>query len=130
MGQHSSAYRLYLIAAWNVFIVLIGYGTYLSLTPAPGAIFETASDKVLHAAGWFGLTLSLRAAWPSPRLPWWAVFGLLLYSLLIEFVQHFLPTRLFDLWDFVANGVGILLAYGLGRLIWPAIDEHLIGRLR
>lgn len=130
MGQYSPAYRLYLIAAWNVFIVLIGYGTWLSLTPSPGAAFETTWDKLLHAGGWFGLTLALRAAWPSPRLPWWAVFGLLVYSLVIEVLQHFMPPRQFDLWDLVANGVGILLAYALARLTWPFFEKHLIARLR
>jgi VanZ family protein len=130
VGRYSPGYRLYLIATWNLFIVLTGYGTYLSLVPAPGAAFEQVWDKLLHVTGWFVLTLSLRAAWPKPRLPWLAVFGLLAYSLLIEILQDTVPNRQFDLWDLVSNGIGILLAYGLSLLIWPSIERHFMSRLR
>lgn len=130
MGRYSPGYRLYLIASWNLFIVLIGYGTYLSLVPAPGAAFENVWDKLLHLSGWFVLTLALRVAWPRPRMPWWTIFSLLVYSLIIELLQEAVPNRQFELWDLVSNGIGILLAYSLSLLVWPHIERKQMARLR
>jgi len=126
VARYQGYYRLYQVAAWHQFIILLGYATYLSLTPSPGELFESSWDKLWHAGGWFALTLSLRLAWPTLRLPWWAAFGLLLYSLLIEVLQHYSPNRQFDLYDLIANGIGILLAVAASRFVWPPVHRRLM----
>lgn len=117
-------YRFYRFAAWSQFLALTGYATYLSLTPDPGGVFASVWDKLLHLVGWFGLTLSLRAAWAHPRFPWWAVLALFLYSVGVESLQHLVPERDFNPYDLLGNATGILAGYLLARLCWPVFRRR------
>lgn len=74
-------------------------------------------DLVLHFLGWIVGGVSGRWAYPRAREPL-VGGGLWAYSLLIEIVQIFVPTRSFEVGDLVANGAGIvvgLLAMRLAR---------------
>lgn len=85
-------------------------------------------DKIRHflaylgIAGWFG-SVFVRSK----------VFGAMLFAmawgLLIECLQSFTSTRLFDVWDLFANGLGAftgaLLAFALGNALLRYIDTSL-----
>lgn len=130
MARPSRAFRLYQVAAWHQFIVLTGIATYLLLTPLSGTAFETTNDKAMHVIGWMGLTLSLRIAWPTPRFHYTAVFGVFIYSFILESLQILVPERHFSWLDLVANAAGVMLGYIIARLTWPTVDSLLIQRLR
>ena len=124
------------IIAWKQFWLFLLIGSYLSLNPKPGVIFEQSPDKVLHIIGWASLTLSLQLA--HFRRPIWSdvravkhLKFLFIYSLWIEIAQYFLPGRFFSLLDMLANGVGMLFSCGLIWLFFPLwkklfVSKHLI----
>lgn len=118
-------YRFYRLAAWGQFLLLTAIATYLSLTPDPGDVFTTVWDKLLHFVGWFGLTLSLRGAWPGLRFPWWPVTLLFFYSVGVESLQQLVPERDFNPRDLLGNGLGIMAGYLLARLSWPVVQRRL-----
>jgi VanZ family protein len=98
------------------FLSLLG-ATHQSLVPRPISALEPIWDKYLHLICWGGLALMLYVAYrPSKAisLQWIALF---LYSIAIELGQILVPGRFFSGEDIIANGLGIVLAYGLIRLI-------------
>ncbi len=80
----------------------------LSLTPVkhlPPQVFDLW-DKAQHAGGFAVLTVLACWAWPGSVLR--AVFALLLYGLFIEVAQSATGWRHGDLWDWLADAVGVL----------------------
>ena len=95
----------------------------LSLTPVerlPPQIFDIW-DKAQHAAGFAGLALLGRLAYP--RLMSGLLTGLLLYGALIEVAQAATGWRHGDVNDWLADAVGILIGVTLFRLLLPAISR-------
>lgn len=90
------------------FYIVMVFFTHLSLTDSPGKTIPLFNDWLMHAVGYAIAACSLTVAYPlmahSYRLG-----SLLLYSTLIEVLQHFNPPRTFDWMDIVANGIGILI---------------------
>ncbi|MCH8501923.1 MAG: VanZ family protein [Aliidiomarina sp.] len=86
-------------------------------TPAQVARFAHA-DKVAHFALFFILAGSLHLAF-RPRV----LLGLtllLIYGVLIEVVQHYVPGRGADVWDVVADMAGAASFYLLRLVVlWP-----------
>lgn len=91
----------------------------LSLTPVdhlPSQVLDLW-DKAQHATGFLGLTLLAHWAWPKTRWPLW--LGLLGFGLFIEWAQSATGWRHGDLWDWVADGVGV----GLGACAFGVADR-------
>lgn len=93
--------------------------TVLALTLWP-LVRETAKmipyfDKFMHALGFMVLML-----WFSGLMPkqfYLKLFLLLLvFGALIEVLQNFTPYRRMEFFDFVADGIGLLVGWGLARL--------------
>lgn len=84
---------------------------YLSLTSTPPALPATDhSDKVAHALAYALLTLwwlQLYSRWVQR---WIIIAGSVLLGTGIEVAQSFHPLRYFDVWDMLANCVGVTLA--------------------
>ncbi|MBB6522409.1 VanZ family protein [Pseudoteredinibacter isoporae] len=102
---------------WGLFIALLAIALFFNLSPSPGKGFSLIWDKALHficwgtVAGAFGL-----AAYPyKPRLPSFTV--LLLIASAAETGQLWVPGRLFDWGDILANALGLIAAF----LFWLAI---------
>jgi len=98
-------------AMWSCLLLLCATGFYLSFRPAPPPEFFLQSDKVLHLVGYMlvsVLVVRLRI-FPSVIS---AGVALLLLAVATELVQStgYLPNRTGDLFDFIANACGILLA--------------------
>ena len=79
-----------------------------------GWILAHGGDKVVHAFLFFVLVvLVFRAApsRPSPRRTLrWIFFGALIYALILETAQQWVPRRAVDPFDLVAGAVGIVAA--------------------
>ena len=82
--------------------------TYLSLTSSPPGAIEVFSDKILHSAGYFMLLLSWDLAYSPNRKLSEKILLLLIYSIIIEIIQHFIPNREFSGLDILANLTGLI----------------------
>ena len=122
--------RSWLIAVWLQFVILTSYATYLSLTPDPGDIFVSIWDKLLHVSCWFVLLLSLYVASRRAKMPWGYAVALFLYSSIVEGLQSFSPERQVSAEDLLANGLGILFAYGFTFLISSLYQRLILSPLR
>ena len=91
--------------------------TYLALTPAPPvSVYATVNDKLLHAIAYTYLAAALWWAYRHRVTSYSLVAALLIYGVLIEVVQFYIPNRVFSWLDIAANTLGILIALGIVRL--------------
>jgi VanZ family protein len=71
----------------------------------------TFLDKILHFSAYFVLTLSWLFALRLSNKKYLVLISLLLYGILIEFLQGWLTlNRTKDFYDVIANGFGIIFA--------------------
>ena len=105
-----------LLAYW----ALIFFGTHIPKASMPSL---NASDKVYHCGAFMGLSFLLCWAIPSSRFSLGKILILtasiaLVYAVLDEWTQQFIPGRTCDIWDVAADSVGValgLLAYVIAR---------------
>ena len=64
-------------------------------------------DKALHFIGYFGLGFLARMG-SDKRPTWLLIIACIVFSLLIEVAQMFIPNRGFEWPDLLANGLGVL----------------------
>lgn len=93
----------------------------LSLLPAKVAITTGWSDKIEHGLAFAALAILWQLAWPKVR-------GLLIialsvsYGAFIELAQTFSPGRHADVWDLLADavgvGLGMFIIHGWKRRVW------------
>lgn len=88
----------------------------LSLAPTSPELPSTGWDKTNHLFGFFTLALLGLPAYPSRRLQ--VVIGLLLFGGLIELLQSLTPYRFAEWADWLADGLGIGVGYGLHTLFY------------
>ncbi|MCL4409430.1 VanZ family protein [Aliidiomarina haloalkalitolerans] len=79
--------------------------------PTPQTMRFEHADKIAHFGLFFILAGSLHLAF-RPRV-WVGLLLLLVYGIVIEVVQHYVPGRGADPWDLVADMVGALTFYAL-----------------
>jgi len=92
-----------------VFWLALSIVTLLALLPLAKPVVPLLTDKAKHVlAFWVLATLALRA-WPGLRLFPVLAASLMLYGLLIETAQYFIPYRTFSGWDLVADAAGLAL---------------------
>lgn len=100
-----------------LFWVAVAIVAVLSLLPGdylPPIAFSVW-DKAQHALGF--LVLGALGLWSYPKDSNTVVFGLLIYGAAIEMVQAATGWRYGDWQDWLANAVGVALAYGLWRAV-------------
>ncbi len=128
-GNWSHSVRLFMSIMRLASIVLVAYwaliffGTHIPKASMPSL---NASDKVYHCGAFMGLSFLLCWAIPSSRFSLGTILILtasiaLVYAVLDEWTQQFIPGRTCDIWDVAADSVGVafgLLAYVIAR---PAI---------
>lgn len=100
-----------------LFIGVFGFLTYLLLIElAPEAPKYSYEDKVQHVLAFGGVALVGMLAFPTRRC--WLVMALVLYGGLMECMQYLLTTtRHASVLDWLADAVGVALAYGLAYLL-------------
>lgn len=82
--------------------------TWQSLSPKPLAPVDI-SDKLLHASGFLLLAFLTDASWPDTSYDWRKFIPLMLYGVLIEYLQKNVPGRLFSIEDMLANAAGLAI---------------------
>jgi VanZ family protein len=97
-----------LITSRLVFYSAIVVGCYLAFSPGGNGLHSYFNDKLMHAVGFFVMTVLAHLAHPQTWRKW-PVFGLIAFGLAIELVQGYLPYRSFSMWDWTADIFGILL---------------------
>ncbi|NBC48947.1 MAG: VanZ family protein, partial [Gammaproteobacteria bacterium] len=100
--------RLSQVAFWSC-VLAVAYLAFLPATEVPGLSW----DKANHLLAFAVMTALAAFGWPTRRSAFSLWVPLLGYGLLIEIIQHVLPTREFSLLDWAADGLGILAALGL-----------------
>ena len=100
----------------NLFIFALVAVFWLALQPAPDVVqIVSWQDKIEHAVLFAVLMVLGSLAWPD-RMPQ-LVLGLLAYGAAMEVAQSFTDYRFGDLWDWVADAIGVLLAAIPARLL-------------
>ena len=104
MKVHWFSFPKLVIAVW---IISVGTVSYLSVVPQVEFLFDFRwSDKLYHFLAYFWLSFLPFFGFVSAKKALaWALLMILL-GIGLEFVQGFLPGRLFSIWDMVANSVG------------------------
>ncbi len=102
--------KLWLSIGW----LLIALVAYLSLISGPPTIDITGSDKVVHLLTYGALMLWFLQLYPVSRRPFMAL-GFIALGIVLEVLQGFTPDRDTDYLDVVANTVGVMLGWSLGK---------------
>ncbi len=100
----------------QLFLILLAVGLVLALIPSTDTGGFEINDKVMHTTAFLAYAILLDMA--SSRDFWRFQVPILLgYGALIEVLQSFTPWRMFSLWDFAADALGILLYWLLFRML-------------
>lgn len=76
-------------------------------------------DKVVHVSLFFVCGALFVRGWSFLRQRWYLLCGLLLlFGVLTELIQRYVPGRSASVGDLVADAVGILLGVGLALVYW------------
>jgi VanZ family protein len=117
LGQRPFAFATHVLPAFG-YASAIFYGGLIRLAALPEVGF-VPTDKLLHALAFGGLSLLLARAvhWFQPRAPvikklWLGGVGSSLLGLLLELCQAFTAYRSADVFDWLADSVGAVLATG------------------
>jgi VanZ family protein len=104
--------RFWLAGGW----LLVALVVYLSLVPHPPEPFSFPNaDKLEHAFAYASLSVWFCQIYLSGRSRVMAVMLLVGMGIGLEYVQGWTEYRHFDVWDMVANGIGVLLGYLMTR---------------
>jgi VanZ family protein len=90
------------------FFVLLVIYTVLGLSRNPGSMVPMFNDLLMHMSGYIVAGISISFAKPTATY-WQRALFLLLYSIVIEICQHFMPPRTFSVLDILANFSGIII---------------------
>lgn len=118
MAPTRSKFRYWLSFSvlWSIFIFIASVIPAVDLPSV--SLWE--ADKLVHAFIYCILTLAVAFAMRNKPVQGNSVLRSAVlsvsYSVAIELVQRFLPTRSFDLYDILANCIGTAIATGLLRL--------------
>ena len=81
------------------------------------AIGPVGLDKVLHAGGFFVLTLLAGRAAIGRKIGFALAVGLIVLGGGLELAQSFIPGRTTDVFDFIANTVGVVAGLFVHRWV-------------
>ncbi len=118
--------------------LFLGYAMVLfvihaSLTSSPVMPGFKMSDKVMHIIGYFGLMFWFAQIYWRPETVLKLAIVFMLMGVGLEFLQDLGGVRVLEVYDMVANVLGVLLAWMLVktrfRYILLNIEKHVITRL-
>ena len=102
---------IWCFAFWTCMLVVM----VLAFMPPVPHMPTTGWDKSNHLLAFVVLALVGRLAYPASTVA--LMLGLLIYGGLIESLQSFTPDRFAEWGDWLADGLGLLLGWGLGSLL-------------
>ncbi len=88
----------------SVFVML-----YFTTTASEPDIAQSINDKLSHGLAFLLLSLLADFSYPEDKFTFRKVFPLVVYGVLIECIQYFLPYRSFSVLDMLADIAGIAL---------------------
>ncbi len=106
---------------WLLYFTALFLATHM---PVPAGLPPTVSDKALHVMAFMPLAWLSCAAWETTarRVDWRVVLALVLYGAVDELLQW--PVgRNADVWDWVADTVGVAIGVGLYLLTRGALQR-------
>jgi len=102
--------------AWRIaFLLCLIAVLTLSLVPSPPESLTTGWDKTNHLLGFS--VLAVLGCWSYPARIAGVLMALLAYGALIEGLQALTPHRFAEWSDWLADGLGLALGWGLVRII-------------
>lgn len=107
--------------AAGLFALLLAGITYLALTPITHEVSTLCWDKLNHLGAYLCLGILVDLGFLTGSRMGWKLCLLLLYSVLIESAQHFIPSRQFSGYDVFANVLGLMFAYGILRILQKTV---------
>lgn len=100
-------FKFHLLIVWTIFIL------FLTLMPVPDIGIETENyyDKIVHLFlfGIFSYLLYLNLSFSRLKRVATTIFVSVIFSIIIEFFQYFVPGRNPSYLDFWAGFVGVLM---------------------
>jgi VanZ family protein len=104
--------RFWLAGGW----LLLGLVLYLSLMPSPPEPLSFPhADKLEHGLAYAALALWFCQIYLRRPTRIIAVILLIGMGVAVEFIQRWSGYRYFDVWDMLANSLGVFLGYGLAH---------------
>jgi VanZ family protein len=91
-----------------LFITLIVV-TFLATSSLEFTVVSSIYDKLNHFAAFLVLALLLDFSFPNSRFNTVKIFSLIAYGFSLEIIQHFLPHRMFSLFDIGVDSLGLLV---------------------
>lgn len=98
--------------------------TILATTPLSYPVVSDVNDKFNHLLAFFVLSLLTDASFPGKKFNLAMLLALMAYGLSLEIIQHFLPYRMFSLWDAGTDAAGIGLYKIVSLLLRKGIGTH------
>ena len=93
--------------------VLVAIIWWLSLTPQPPHVDFESSDKVGHFLAYGGVMFWFCALYRNPRVRLAYAIGLIAMGIAIEYIQRWTGYRSFEVYDMVADALGVLLGWAV-----------------
>ncbi len=81
----------------------------LATTPLEYPVVSGINDKLNHIFAFFVLSLLADFSFPEKKFFSFIFLPLMGYGMAIEIIQHFLPYRMFSLFDVAGDALGIVL---------------------
>ncbi|MCW9014113.1 MAG: VanZ family protein [Gammaproteobacteria bacterium] len=114
---------------FKILWLIIGYGLiafviHASLTTSPIQVDVNYFDKYAHTAGYFVLMGWFVQIYHSRRaVLFWGVFFIAM-GIGMEFLQELGGVRQYDIYDMLANGLGVVIAWLMSMTIFSKILLH------
>jgi VanZ family protein len=107
-------------------LVALGWGwvgaiVWLSLTPSPPKVDFAQSDKLGHFLAYGSLTLWFCFLYASTKARIGYAAGFIAMGIGLEFIQGMLGYRTYEVFDMLANTIGVLLGWAAAALLAPRI---------
>ena len=103
---------------------LVAYVIYSSLTPSPIHIDVNFFDKYAHTFGYFVLMGWFMQLYHVRKNISQCGTLLILMGISLEFLQDLTGYRFFDIYDMMANTLGVLLAWSLIKTPFPKVLHY------
>jgi VanZ family protein len=108
--------RVFLIIGWG----LVGVIWWLSLTPQPPQVDFEQSDKVGHFLAYGGVMFWFCVLYTRAGTRLAYATGFIAMGIAIEYIQRWTGYRSFEVYDMVADALGVLLGWA-GALAVPLL---------
>ena len=112
---------LWLALGWGWAATIV----WLSLTPSPPTIDLAQGDKLGHLAGYGMLMYWFCQLYAGRRARVGYALGFALMGIALELAQRSLGYRTYELFDMLANALGVALGWGLALVAGPGLIRRL-----